>query len=685
MAAELGYEALALTDHDGVSGSLEFAHAAKLFGIRAITGAELTLEGGAHVTLLVETARGYTNLCRLLTAAHAGTRPDTVSRAGFSTAYRAPIPPSLPLDTLLEHTEGLVCLSGCARHGLAVRNPNAAARVAQAFGRDSFFVELQRPYERGDARRNARLRELAETLGVRTVATGDVHAHHATRIALQDVLVAVRHNTSLEGCEPERRGNHEAVLRPPAEAAERFPDDRDAVARTTELAQRLRFDLTEELGYRYPDFSDGDVPADVQLARICNHAFDERYSGLNGHKKRARERLDEELALIREIGLSGFFLLHHEVLELARDVAREVRGTDSPRSVLPPGRGRGSSVGSIVCYLTGLSHVDPVASGLSLGRFLNRELAAVPDIDLDFPRDIRERLIVRVIERYGSEHTALVCSFATYRARGAIRDVGKALGLPYAELERLARYSDGWNAAPRRRGGRPAPRREAEGALAALARLRRALPRDRRPAPPHLPAPRRHGHLVAAARRPRPRAARRHGRPPDLPVGQGLLRRRRLPQDRPARPRHALRRRGLRRADRPPARRADRPLAHPARRPGGLRRDPPGRHRRRLPDREPRADADAPAHPPREPRRPDDRGRARPARADPGRRRPPVHRPPRGAPPTTRRSCRRSTTRRSPSRSATRSASSSSRTRCSPSRWRSPASPSARPRRSAAR
>ena len=236
MAAELGYEALALTDHDGVSGSLEFAHAAKLFGIRAITGAELTLEGGAHVTLLVETARGYANLCRLLTAAHAGTRPDTGSREGFSTAYRAPIPPSLPLETLLEHTEGLVCLSGCARHGLAVRNPNAAARVAQAFGRESFFVELQRPYERGDARRNARLRELAEALGVRTVATGDVHAHHATRIALQDVLVAVRNNTSLEGCEPERRGNHEAVLRPPAEAAERFPDDRDAVARTAELA-----------------------------------------------------------------------------------------------------------------------------------------------------------------------------------------------------------------------------------------------------------------------------------------------------------------------------------------------------------------------------------------------------------------------------------------------------------------
>jgi len=114
--------------------------------------------------------------------------------------------------------------------------------------------------------------------------------------------------------------------------------------------------------------------------------------------------------------------------------------------VLPPGRGRGSSVGSIVCYLTGLSHVDPVAAGLSLGRFINDEMAAAPDIDLDFPRDIREKLIVRVTERYGRNHAALVASFATYRSRGAIRDVGKALGLPFAELERLARLTDGWDA-----------------------------------------------------------------------------------------------------------------------------------------------------------------------------------------------------------------------------------------------
>ena len=433
-AAELGYEALALTDHDGLYGSLEFAHAAKAFGVRPITGAEVTLGDGSHVTLLVETSGGYANLCRLITRAHARTRP----KEGAD-----PLPPVLDQRRLEELSKGLVCLSGCARHGLAVHNPNAAAALADALGRDRFFVELQRPYERGDVRRNASLRDLAETLGVETIATGDAHAHHPRRAALQDALVAIKNRTSLDGCERERRGNHDDVLLAPEVMADRFPDDAAAVARAGELAARLEFDLTEELGYRYPDFSDGDEAAIAQLTRVCNRAFDARYGGANGHKKRARARLDEELRLIDELGLAGFFLLHWEVLELAREVALEVRGASVARNVLPPGRGRGSSVGSIVCYLTGLSHVDPVQAELSLGRFLNRELESVPDIDLDFPRDIREKLIVAVTEKYGREHAALVASFSTYHSRGAIRDLGKALGLPFGELERLARLTDG--------------------------------------------------------------------------------------------------------------------------------------------------------------------------------------------------------------------------------------------------
>ena len=323
-AAELGYEALALTDHDGVYGSLEFAHAAKAFGVRPITGAEVTLEGGSHVTLLVESSAGYANLCRLLTLAHADDR----------------LEPALPLEELAERNNGLVCLSGCARHGLAVRNPNAAARLAAAFGRERFFVELQRPYERGDARRNAALRELAETLGVETIATGDVHSHSHRRAVLQDALVAIGHRSTLDGSERERRGNRECVLRPPGEAADRFPDDADAVARTAELAARLEFDLTQELGYRYPDFADGEDTADAQLRRVCERTFAARYAGAYGRKRRARERLEEELRLIAYLELSGFFLLHFEVLELAREIALDLRGPSAARNALPPGRGR---------------------------------------------------------------------------------------------------------------------------------------------------------------------------------------------------------------------------------------------------------------------------------------------------------------------------------------------------------
>jgi error-prone DNA polymerase len=434
-AAELGYDAFALTDHDGVYGSLEFAYAAKQFGVRPITGAEVTLEGNTHVTLLCETQRGYANLCRILTDAHARTR--------LPEKERDLLPAGTTLAVLAQHAEGLVALSGCARQGLGLADPKAAVQLARAF-EGAFYIELQRPYERGDARRNAQLEELARSLRVPTVATGDVHAHHLRRAALQDVLVSIKHRTSLDGSERERRGNHESVLLSPEEMLERLP--RDAALRTREVADRCQFDLTQELGYRYPDFSDRVDPADVQLQQICDVAFAERYANANGHKKRARQRLDDELALIARIGLSGFFLLHWEVLELARECALEVRGPGSPRHALPPGRGRGSSVGSIVCYLTGLSHVDPVEAGLSLGRFINDEMSSVPDIDLDFPRDIREKLIVRVTERYGHEHAALVASFSTYRSRGAIRDVGKALGLPFAELERLARVTDGWDA-----------------------------------------------------------------------------------------------------------------------------------------------------------------------------------------------------------------------------------------------
>ncbi|MFN8162128.1 MAG: DNA polymerase III subunit alpha [Solirubrobacterales bacterium] len=493
-AAELGYPALALTDHDGVWGSMEFAHACKPLGVHPITGAELTISlpgeppgapgprvlsrigahhpcgavaprggpsqsappaGGAapegppgrahagletaHVTLLVEDAKGYRNLCRLLTEAHAGTREGAQSRAGQ---------PWVSLQRLEERSEGLVCLSGCAREGAVAgrweRGEGAAAeavarRLLAAFGPERFRVELQRPYWRRDRARSRWLSGLAETLGVPAVATGNVHCHDRSRVRLQDALVAVRLGTTLEGAEAARRGNSSCAMASPAAMAERFCEHPEAVRETLRLAERLQFDLTRELGYRYPGAEDRG--ADRRLAVLCRDLLESRYAG-SPDRGEAERRLDEELGIIRRLGLSGFFLLHRELLELAREVAAEVRGPGSVRAVLPPGRGRGSSVSSIVCHLTGLSHVDPVKARLFTGRFLNDEVTAVPDIDLDFPRDIRERLIPRVHERYGAERSALVAAFPTYRSRGAVRDLGKALGLPGGEIERAARAVD---------------------------------------------------------------------------------------------------------------------------------------------------------------------------------------------------------------------------------------------------
>ncbi|HEV2753060.1 MAG TPA: error-prone DNA polymerase, partial [Solirubrobacteraceae bacterium] len=278
-------------------------------------------------------------------------------------------------------------------------------------------------------------------------ATGNVHAHTPARARLQDALVAIRHGTTLDASEPLRRPNHAHVLAGPQVMAARFADHPEAVAESARLADTLRFELTQDLGYRYPGGEDATAPR--RLAEACHAVFDVRYPSGSVHRAEAAGRLETELRVIDQLGLAGFFLLHRDLLELAREVAVEVRAaarSDSPRALLPPGRGRGSSVSSIVCYLTGLSHVDPIHNELGLGRFLNDEITALPDIDLDFPRDVREVLIPRVHDLYGRDRSALVAAFPTYRARGAIRELGKALALPAAEIERVARGSEGFSA-----------------------------------------------------------------------------------------------------------------------------------------------------------------------------------------------------------------------------------------------
>jgi error-prone DNA polymerase len=442
-AHRLGLPALALTDRNGVYGSLAFAHAAQPLGIQAITGAEITLEDGAQLILLAETSQGYANLCRLITQAHLG-------------AER--LDPRLPLSAIAERQDGLIILSGSRREGLLPRTLETegesaaralAERCRELFGQDKFFVEIQRNRVRGDIALTRTLNDIAYNVRLNVVASGNVRYHRREQHRLHDVMVAIRHRTTLDGSHRVRNPNSEFYLRPLDEIVSLFADCPDAVATTLAIAERCRaFDLTRDLGYTFPDFRWTDrapaPPAPQALAELCRGRLDERYPVGSVYRAQAVHRLEEELKLIELHKLSGFFLVYNDLFDLAREVAIDVRrGSRRASGNLLPGRGRGSSVSSIVCYFLGLSHIDPIANKLFLGRFLNETLASVPDIDLDFPREIREELIRRVYTRYGAEHVGLVCSFPTYRLRSAVREIGKALDLPLGEIELVAKLADG--------------------------------------------------------------------------------------------------------------------------------------------------------------------------------------------------------------------------------------------------
>ena len=451
-AVELGYPALALTDHNGLYGSMEFAHAARRVNLQPITGAEVTLRecfpgveeppDGHHVTLLAETPTGYANLCRLLTETHTG------SERGD---------PRLPLESLLERAEGLILLTGCRKSPVAAALESSVAqaeeltgRFLSAFGPGNLFVELQDNAVKGDSARNKALGRLAGRLGLGVVGTGNVHYHRAERHRLQDVLVSIRNRATLDGAHEARRANRLFHLPEPWEMRHRFQSRPEALTNTLLIAERCaQFDLTEDLGYEFPDFEGSHRGGALEsLAAMCLAKIGEFYAAGSSEERDAEARLHTELCLVDLHGLAGFFLVYRDIMELATVVAREVRGeASSARSKLSPGRGRGSSVSSIICYLIGLSHIDPVKNNLFLGRFLNEALRSVPDIDLDFPRDIREQLILRVYEKYGYEHTGLVCTFPTYRLKSAVREIGKVLELPMGELEKLSKLAEHRSAA----------------------------------------------------------------------------------------------------------------------------------------------------------------------------------------------------------------------------------------------
>ena len=341
-AQALGYPALALTDTNGLYGSMAFAQAAKHIGIQAITGAYVTLLDNSHVTLLAETAQGYSNLCRLITEAHLG-REDRFD-------------PRLNLASLEERQEGLIVLSG-SRDGLlptalAQRGFSTAQRVADrcraVFGKDRFFIELQRNSVRGDRDRTRALTAIADSVGLNVVATGDVHYHRRGRYQLHDVLVTIKNRTTLDGSHTVRLPNSEFHLRSPEETERVFHDRPDAVANTLVIAERCAgFDLTKDLGYTFPDFRSQEertATAPNALAHLCQTKLEEYYPPDSPHRRDAESRLEKELQLVAHHKLCGFFLVYRDLMDLAQEVAADVRrGSRRAHGNLLPGRGRGLS------------------------------------------------------------------------------------------------------------------------------------------------------------------------------------------------------------------------------------------------------------------------------------------------------------------------------------------------------
>ena len=226
-----------------------------------------------------------------------------------------------------------------------------------------------------------------------------------------------------------------------------FRECPQSIENTLRIAERCTFDLTRDLGYQFPDYPvpEGFTPQ-THLENLCYQAAQRRYGSVT---RRVEERLKEEFRLIQRHNLAGFLLIYYDIIQMARQIMIDLGLSDAeiPLEERPPGRGRGSSVAMLVGYLIGLSHIDPLEFNLSLDRFLSNDMGSVPDIDLDFPRNIREELIKQVHQKWGGwDHAALTGMISTYKMKGAIRDLGKALGLPRQEVDKLAKRVESYSA-----------------------------------------------------------------------------------------------------------------------------------------------------------------------------------------------------------------------------------------------
>ncbi len=410
-AGDLGMEALALTDHDALYGAVRFVMAARARGVRPILGAEVTLEDGAHLTLLVEDARGWRNLCALISAGR--------MRAPKGQA-------ALPWAELETHSEGLICLSGCRRGPVAsallrwdrAGAFRAAKRLRAIFGPEHAWIELQHHLRKDDSALCESLVSLAQHVGLGYVATNNVHYARRDGQPLQDVLTAIRARTPLELLGAARRPNSEAYLKTGGRLYPLFRNYPHALANTLQIAERCQFTIDYGL-QELPSFpTPAGLDAAGYLHELCRQALPWRYGAPS---ERVCQQLQYEIAIVARAGLANYFLIVWDIVRYAR--------THGIRC-----QGRGSAANSLIAYLLAISPIDPLEHDLVFERFLSSERPALPDIDLDFAADRREEVIQYVYARYGRDHAAMACTHITFRARSTLREVAHALDLPPALL-----------------------------------------------------------------------------------------------------------------------------------------------------------------------------------------------------------------------------------------------------------
>lgn len=428
---ELGMNSAAITDHGVMFGVIDFYRAAKEVGINPILGCEVYVAPGSrfdketqtgedryyHLVLLAENNQGYSNLMKIVSA-------------GFVEGYY--YKPRVDIDVLKKYHEGVIALSAClagevARYlsrGLYEEGKRAALKYEEIFGKDNFFLELQDHGIPQQQMVNQQLIRMNRETGIGLVCTNDVHYTYAEDAAAHDILLCIQTGKKVEDEDRMRYEGGQYYVKSPQEMAQLFPYAPEALENTQKIADRCHVDI--EFGVtKLPKY---DVPEGYTsweyLNKLCYEGLEERYHPVT---QELRERLKYELDTIQTMGYVDYFLIVWDFIKYARDHEIMV------------GPGRGSAAGSLVAYTLGITKLDPIRYQLLFERFLNPERVSMPDIDIDFCFERRQEVIDYVVRKYGKDRVVQIVTFGTLAARGVIRDVGRVLDLPYAQVDTIAK------------------------------------------------------------------------------------------------------------------------------------------------------------------------------------------------------------------------------------------------------